>query len=37
MFEGRKIGLITNEEKTKYTKIASTQARRYLQDFTIGD
>jgi hypothetical protein len=28
--EGRKIGLRINEEKTKYMKMSSTQARRYL-------
>jgi hypothetical protein len=35
--EGRKTGLRINEEKTKYMKMSSTQARRYLQNLIIGD
>jgi hypothetical protein len=35
--EGRKMGLRINEEKTKYMKISSIQARRYLQNLIIGD
>jgi hypothetical protein len=35
--EGRKMRLRINEVKTKYMKMSSTQARRYLQNLTIGD
>jgi hypothetical protein len=35
--EDRKMGLRINEEKTKYMKMSSTQARRYLQNLIIGD
>jgi hypothetical protein len=31
------MGLRINEEKTKYMKMSSTQARRYLQNRIIGD
>jgi hypothetical protein len=31
------MGLRINEEKTKFFKMSSTQARRYLQNLIIGD
>jgi sorting nexin-29 len=34
--EGRKMELRINEEKTKYMKMSSTQARRYLQNLITG-
>jgi hypothetical protein len=35
--ESRKMGLRINGEKTKYVKMSSTQARRYLQNLVIDD
>ena len=35
--KSRKMGLRINEEETNYIKTSSTQARRYLQNLTIGD
>jgi hypothetical protein len=35
--EGKKMGLRINEEKTKYMKMSSTQAGRFLQNLIIGD
>jgi hypothetical protein len=31
------MGIRINDEKTKYTKMSSIQARRYLQNRIIGD
>jgi hypothetical protein len=33
----RKMALRNNEEETKYIKMSSTQARKYLQNLTTGD
>lgn len=35
--EGRKVNLMIIEEKTKYVKMPSQQARMYLQNLIIGD
>jgi hypothetical protein len=35
--EGRKMRLIISEKKIRYTKMSSTQARRYLQHLKTGD
>jgi hypothetical protein len=35
--EGRKVNLMIIEEKTKYVKMSSQQARIYLQNLIVGD
>jgi len=35
--EGRKVNLMIIEEKAKYLKMSTQQARMYLQNLIIGD